>query len=67
MRTVVLAEDEGVDAAQAEDVEEVPRRRRDPRGVQRHQLDAALQHRLEAQRQRERHFGCDRQTKPINN
>ena len=52
-RTIIFAENESVDAPETEDVEEVPRGGRDPRRVERHQLDTALQHRLEPQGQRE--------------
>ena len=51
--TVIFAEHESVDAPEAEDVQEVPRGGRDPRRVERHELDAALQHRLEPEGQRE--------------
>ena len=51
--TIIFAENESVDAPEAENVEEVPRGGRDPRRVERHQLNAALQHRLEPQSQRE--------------
>ena len=54
--TIIFAEHESVDAPEAEDVEEVPRGGRDPRRVKRHELDAALQHRLEPQGQREGHL-----------
>ena len=57
--TVVFSQDQSVDAPQPEDVEEVPRGRRDPRGVKRHELDPPLQHGLEPQGEREGDFGGD--------
>ena len=49
--TIIFAKYESINAPEAKDVQEVPRGRRDPRCVERHELDAALQHRLEPEGQ----------------
>ena len=51
--TIIFAEHQRVNAPEAEDVQEVPGGGRDPRRVEGHELDAALQHRLEPEGQRE--------------
>jgi hypothetical protein len=56
--TVVIAQDKAIESIQAEEVEEVPRKRGHPADVHIWGFDAALEHGLETQRERERELDC---------
>jgi len=59
VRGIVLAQHQAVDGSEPKHVEEVPGDGGDPGRVEALELDTALQHRLEPQRQREWDLSCD--------
>lgn len=59
VRTRVLAQNQTVDRVETEQTQEVPRDTRDVADVHVRGLDASLEHRLEADGQRERKASCD--------